>query len=161
VSDLPELPVEHLPRLSEWQSLVERPFSLSDLLKQDGNLDLAVAFAQLFWPTFTEIDGCILRKEQYDPDSFQSWMHSTNGDRRQIESVLNHLHIYDLFQNDREYSLEVYEYVAEILRRTWRAALSEQFPDRRFIFHYATEPDDYGPTIYFWQDRGEEQGAIQ
>ncbi|WP_189089804.1 hypothetical protein [Deinococcus ruber] len=161
MSDLPEPPVERLPRLAEWQSLVERPFSLSDLLYPDGNLDLSVAFAQLFWPTFMEIDGCVLRKERYSPDNFQSWMQSTNRDRRQVESLLNHLHVYDLFRDDKEYSLEVYEYVAKILCRTWQVALSEQFPDKQFIFHYVTEPDDYGPIIYFWQYREEEQGARQ
>ncbi|THF67964.1 hypothetical protein E7T06_18610 [Deinococcus sp. Arct2-2] len=159
MSYIPLPPIQHLPRLKVQQELWGEQFDLSEYLNKKGNRDLAVAFASLFWPQFIEVDGCILRAENYDPVSFQNWMKSTEGNRSQVESVLNHLHVYDLFQDDLEHPLEVYEYLAQILHRTWQAALTEQFPDKKFKFHYATEPDDYGPTLYFWQDRQEEQGA--
>ncbi|WP_415784323.1 hypothetical protein [Deinococcus saxicola] len=156
MSEVPPPPVQHLPLLKEWQQLNSGEFGLSDLLAAEGNLDIITACAQLFWPKFIEIDGCVLREDVYSPENFQNWMTSTNGNRISVESVMNHIHIYDILPNPGgqeyrgpEYALEVFEYIAEILQRTWKAALAEKFPSKTFIFKYVTEPDDYGPTIYF------------
>lgn len=133
-------------------------------MEAEGNLDLAVAFAAFFWPEFIEVSGCILFKDRYSQEGFAIWMKTLNNDLGHVESMMNHTHFYDLTLNDErrdEQQLQTYEYVARVAERTWRAALAEQFPDRRFKFVHATEPDDYGPTLYFWQVRDTPEGDIQ
>jgi hypothetical protein len=59
--------------------------------------------------------------------------------------------MYDVFPNtDQETPLEAYEYIAQRLLEMWSAALRQQYPTVTSCFHYATEPDEYGPTITFW-----------
>jgi len=48
-------------------------------------------------------------------------------------------------------SLDIYEYFAEMLLKFWKFSLYDRFPDKKFEFIYGTEPDDYGPTLTFFQ----------
>ena len=125
-------------------------------MKFEGNLDLAAAHAQFFYPEFIEIRGCIIFKDRHDAESLDAWIRKCDGDLSSVESIINHMHFYDFPTNDTrksEHRLETYEYLAKIAKRTWKAALAEQFPGRQFEFQYVTELDEYGPTLYFWQVR--------
>lgn len=42
---------------------------------------------------------------------------------------------------------------AEVAVVSWRDTLAAAFPDRTFTVTLADEPDEYGPTATFWQDR--------
>ena len=109
----------------------------------------AIAFTSLFWPEFIEVEGCVLLKERYSPTNLEEWLTHYGGDRTQTEAMINHTHLYDLFSNSlSEVSLEALEYLGTVLLCTWRSALASQFPARQFRLDLATEPDDYGPTIY-------------
>nr|RIY11503.1 hypothetical protein D3W47_06065 [Deinococcus sp. RM] len=123
----------------------------TDLLSNEGNILHAVALSAILWPRFIEFEEHVIRADRFDLENFRQWQESTGHKRQAIESVLNHVHIYDLLPSNDEAPLEAYEYLAQVLLRTWKAALGEQHPTRQFQFHYATEPDDYGPTVYVWQ----------
>ncbi len=131
--------------------------SMSDYLYYYGNLDLAVAFAEYFWPKIVEVEGCYLLAPNYAKTSLTDWLDSLEGDKSRVEAVINHVHIYDLFENPTknhgEYDLKVYEYLALTLQQSWRAALQMQFPEVKFDVTFATEPDDYGPTVTFYAVR--------
>ena len=157
----PVPPLSLLPRLTELQAVNRADFSLNSLINIEGNLDLAVAHAQYFWPEFVEVESCIIFKDRFNSENLQNWIQSLEGDLSRVESIINHTHFYDFTLNDprqEEQQLETYEYLAKVAMRTWRAALAEQFPDRRFEFRYVTEPDDYGPTLYFCQIRDVPEG---
>ncbi|MFK7600788.1 hypothetical protein ACI3L1_01115 [Deinococcus sp. SM5_A1] len=157
----PSLPLEHLPRLKEWQRETDDGVSLSDLIGVEGNPELAVAFADLSWPTFIEVDGCIIRQGAYTSERFDRWMETTGRNCTQVEQMLNHIHTTYLLPNSPQYSSAIYEYLAGVIRSGWNAASAAQFPDRKFVILCETEPDDYGPTIYFWQDRPDDQGVAK
>ncbi|MFT2718437.1 hypothetical protein ACMT4L_00410 [Deinococcus sp. A31D244] len=143
----PELPnpAALLTALGTWTTRA------TDLLYNEGNLLHAVALSAILWPRFIEFEEHVIREDRFDPENFRHWQESTGQNRQAVESVLNHVHIYDLLPSNAEAPLEAYEYLAQVLLRTWKAALGEQHPTRQFEFHYATEPDDYGPTVYVWQ----------
>ena len=66
--------------------------------------------------------------------------------------MLNQVDVYDLLINsEREVGLEVYEYLGQVLVKIWNCVLLAAFPTKRFEFSYAREPDEYGPTVNFWQ----------
>lgn len=97
----------------------------------------------------------MLLAERYSPESFEEWKQHFAGNRQAIESMVNHTHVYDLFLNaaDPEVVAEdVWEHVGQTLFVSWQAAVHQAFPASRFTFGYATEPDEYGPTITFWQE---------
>ena len=50
-----------------------------------------------------------------------------------------------------EGDLPALEEAGRRLAAAWTAALAARFPDRRFTVEFATEPDEYGPTVSFHQ----------
>jgi hypothetical protein len=150
----PRLPSGDLPQLQAWRDRWQRPnFGVWDFLDYHADVELAAAFASLFWPEFVEVDGFVLLAARYTPESLEEWRAAYPADRRAVESVLNEVHVYDLFsrRSSEGVPLAVHEYVGQVLRRTWSCALEAAFPDRRFELSYRTEPHAYGPTLTFWQ----------
>lgn len=143
-----------LPDFQQWlsQNQPGQPH-LWEYVRQRTNVDLAAAYASLFWPDFLEVEGCVLLAERYDPQEFAQWLEHFKGNTEQLERMLNHVHVYDLILDPAAdaVDIQVWEHIGQALLHCWRAALRTQFPERAFGFSYATEPNVYGPTISFWQ----------
>lgn len=136
-----------LPTVASWRAgFGDAPDTL-DFLRYHGSATLAVVFTALFWPRFVEVRGCVLFAEFFDEARFEQWWQQLDGDCSAIESTVNHLHLWDAF--DDEVPPEALRHLAEVLAKTWHCALHGQFPDREFSVHVTDEPDDYGPTIRF------------
>ncbi|MBA2378018.1 MAG: hypothetical protein H0V76_00410, partial [Blastocatellia bacterium] len=54
-----------------------------------GSFSLAVGYASIFWPTFVNFEDYILR-EGFSVDSLKGFEEACSGDKRAIESVMNH-----------------------------------------------------------------------
>jgi hypothetical protein len=128
--------------LSYWNYLAMR-----------AELDVAAVLSKLLFPDLVEVQNCILLAEQFDPATFATWQQQFPGEEAKIEAVMNHVHVYDLFLNapQQHYPLELYEYLARVLLQCWRQTVEAQFPDRTFVFELTSEPEDYGPTLTFYQ----------
>jgi hypothetical protein len=104
------------------------------------------------YTSFVEVEGCILLRAHYQHNNFLEWKEKCDSDITQIESIMNHVHLYDVVQDiEVKLSLKKYEVAAAELLWAWKHALESQFPDRSFNFEYETEPRAYGPTIWFYQ----------
>ncbi len=137
-----------LPRFDEWRRDVAGSVGMWDYATQKGGITLAIAFGSLFWPRLIEVEDCVLLVERYDPDVFQQWRDRLGNEREAIERVINHVHLWDLFDPDSEgVPARELDSLAAVLGRTWRAALDAQFPDRIGEVHVAREGEDYGPTL--------------
>jgi hypothetical protein len=139
-----------LPRIAGWRSSLTGAGSLGlwDYLGQEGGATLAVGFAGLFWPSFVEVRGCVLLSERYDAATFEEWWAKLDGDVRGIEAVVNHVHLWDLFDPEAErVPDEALVDLAEVLARCWRAALADRYPGRSFDVAVTADEAEYGPTI--------------
>ncbi len=58
----------------------------------EGSFRLAVGYSTIFWPPFVEFERYVLR-DGFSVESLRGFEHQCGGDRRQIEAVMNHLHI--------------------------------------------------------------------
>ena len=149
-----------LTRFQAWKAGVHtrtgepaRDVRLWTCLYSEASADLVVAFFKLFWPDVIEVEGYVLLTEHYDQAKLANWLEwqrRTGGERWKLEATLNEVHLYHVFLADA--ALPVLEYLATVLARCWRTALREAFPERRFIVFYASEPEDYGPTLTIWQE---------
>jgi hypothetical protein len=154
IGGVPSLNTSLLPTFQKYKQDNESwipNFDTWDYLNLRADFDLAAAFVKLFSPDFLEVDGCILLQRSYTPEAFSEWLERYSGDKSAVESMLNHVHICDLFPNcpkDVEYSEQLYEFLAHALMVGWKSALGEAFPDRRFVF---TLRHGYGPEISFHQ----------
>lgn len=147
------LELADLSGIARWLSEDER--SVWDLLGAKGGAELALAFSSFFWPEFVEVEDCVLLGERYSPSRFQDWWKELGGDRSRIEEVVNHVHLWDLFNLDEE-SLpdEAIRDLAVVLASTWRCALQYRFPRKTFEVRVTLDdPEEYGPTISFFAIR--------
>lgn len=155
VRGLPSLDVSILPIFEKYKKDNESwipDFDTWSYLNLRADFDLAAAFAKLFWPDFVEVDGCVLLQREYSPEAFAEWMERFDGDRRAVESMLNHVHISDLFLNSRKdvtYPGELYDFLAHALMLGWKQVLQDKYPDKRFTFTLRYSPS---PEISFHQN---------
>lgn len=119
-----------------------------EFLPNEGGAELAIAFCALFWPDFIEVEGCIILREKYIPSSFETWWKQLDGDRTAVESVLNHVHLWDLFSGDENIPEGGLEYLGGVLRCCWECSLRQAFPGHTFDVRLAVDADEYGPTLY-------------
>lgn len=137
-----------LVKFSEWKG--KQNWSLWDYLMAHGNMDLAVAFSELFWPIVVKIEDCYLRAGICTLEEFRTLSAELEGNSQRIETLANHLHLYDLFFSSGYSSdIDVYEHLGHLLQKSWMCALNDQFPDVHFNVILSSEPDDYGPTLTF------------
>jgi hypothetical protein len=107
---------------------------------------------ELVWPRFIELNGLVIRDQPGVRDSFDQWQKRHGEESWRIESVMNHVHLYDFVGDDyTDTELPTLERTALRIQASWRVALIHEFPDRTFEVTYATEPDEYGPTVSFHQ----------
>ncbi len=143
----------NLPALRRWRSENNPSLDAWDFLREAGGLQMCLAFSHLFWPSFVLIKGCVLLERRYEPKNFEKWWQELKGDRKRIESVINHVHLYVLFPADPEMgdTDEPFVELGEILAACWSCALSKAFPERKFDVSVTNDEEDYGPTIHFMQ----------
>ena len=123
-----------IPERSRWND--GAGIDVESWLESRGDFALALAFTTLFWPRFTEFDGCVLFAE-FNLQSFSGFMEHVRGDRRAVEAVMNHRHLVDLFTNGiATASPEQLEYLGLVLTDIWRTKLARDFPNRKFDVHF-------------------------
>lgn len=128
-----------------------------DWLAYTGSLGQAIAYAELFWPSFVDHDGYILLAGRFDQANFQTWVAATGGDKRAVEGVINHTHILDLFvKHESEPTREQVVWLGRLLREMWQAKVDRDFPGRGVIVSFSEDAGDdlLGYEITVFQSPG-------
>jgi hypothetical protein len=89
--------------------------SLEHWVDSTCNYGLAVGYSTVFWPTFVLYEDYILR-EGFTLDTVRSWEKQCKGNKRDVESVLNHIHIADIHQNRDDISEEKVVFLGRVLK---------------------------------------------
>jgi hypothetical protein len=117
---IPELPLWNNGKgisLGAWTSCIAR-------------YDHAIGYATLFWPDFVLYDDCVFLYEP-DPEIYQEWMTGCKGDKSEVERVMNHRHITDMFINSEiEPTKEIIMHLGRLLKDMWQCRLQRDFPER-------------------------------
>src|SRR5829696_6310122 len=116
-----------LPELVAMQRTNAHDVAPSDYISMFGPA-AAIVLAELFWPRWIEIQGCVLFADRYHPDNFQAWWTSLEGDIPRIESMINHTHLEDiwprrLYEEFDPATAQGLRSLAQILAQSWAAAL--------------------------------------
>jgi len=127
-----------IPDLKNWKRQDGKTFSIDDWIISEGNVSFAIGYSYLFWPDFIEYEDCVIIKKHFDAGNFESWKQSGSvKDYSQIEKVLNHIHILDLFGTDKkkdEVNYEQIKFLGNKICEIFNTKLKVQFPDRDFVF---------------------------
>ena len=107
-----------------------------------GNFQLAIGYSALFWPSFVEFEGYVLR-ESFTVDGLRAWERQCGSDRKAIESVMNHLHIADThYTGCPDINRDRVVYLGRTLRDIYTAKLAFQFPGRSFTVSFDDSDSD-------------------
>jgi len=119
-----------------------------------ARVDQFICYIDIMWPEFIEKEGLILRSTSIpeDWDSFVQQAKDANWSERDVEYIINHLHITDLFINDPDrdgIDSEVYRFLADLVTHFWTYRLKELFPEKQFEVGIADR--DISPEVYAFQ----------
>jgi|SRR5882672_12069390 len=109
------------------------------------------AYREIFWPDFTEHDGCVFLA--FDETTYQQWFRQTGGNKQAIEVVMNHRHIVDLLPEAVESpTRSLIIAFGQLMRELLEAKLQRDFPKRNFSVRFPLEDHqdltDYEITFY-------------
>lgn len=133
-----------LPEVIRWKEGWDIDLDLQDFVTQRVSIAQAVAVSSLMFPDYIEVQNCIILRDKYDHDNFIEWWDNLNGDAREVEKVINHTHLWELFDPVEEIENQALEMLARQMAICWRVKAESEFPGRRFD---AVVTNDYGPTV--------------
>jgi hypothetical protein len=146
-----ELEAQLIP--DRWLGLDGKPVSIDVWLGGIGRYDHAIGYAGLFWPSFVEVEGCVFFGSE-KPASFEGFWKQTGGNRKDVETVINHRHICDLFMQAPTANAAQALWLGRKLKEMWAAKLQRDFPHKRFTVFFPEEFDIErdNPAITFCQE---------
>lgn len=140
-------PMEYA-RIKSWVDDWGGAVDYLDYVKSNGDMALMMAFSQIFWPRFIEVEGCVLWDRSYEKSNFNSWWDSLSGDSQRIEVMLNQLRVWQLVESgDTDEDWQALEFIAVRIAKSWRSALCVEFPGRDFDVRVIDSED--GPIVTF------------
>lgn len=111
------------------------------------------AVVRLMWPRFNIHRGCVLAAD-FSSLNVDHWWDVFGGDTREIEGMVNHLHLWDLLNEPDDPNEDDEKRLRSLgndMVVTWDLALSDAFPSREFEVRLTEDADeDYGPTVTFF-----------
>ncbi|MFT3676818.1 MAG: hypothetical protein QM781_13075 [Chitinophagaceae bacterium] len=141
-------------RFEDWKEKWEDSSSieLKDYISFNIHPEDVLILSSLFFPSMIEVDSCIFFKSHYNPDSYLIWKNKFNNDSKAIERMVNHVHIYDVFDHCSDtISESIFEEVARLLQKSWIYYFRSLYPDKQINVEYVSGDMDYGPTLYVYQ----------
>jgi hypothetical protein len=158
-----EIPESMVAELAAWNQ--GRGIDLESWVGCAGNFRLAIGYVPVFWPRFVEFEGYILR-DGFSLESLRGFESHCAGDRRAVETVMNHLHIADIQHvGCEDLTSDKAILLGEALREIYEAKLRWQFPGKSCTvsFHKPEDASDVmGYEVSFWQEPHEDpRGSAQ
>ena len=133
--------------LPEYESFgrVNYDWNIEKHLNLNYNIDAAIAFSKLYFPTFIKYKNCIILENRFDEPIFNEWFNEFNGNIEQTERMCNLYELKDIFHiNGSTQTEEKIEQLGRILKKSWELNAKELFPDRKLeVFLFREEGNDY------------------
>ncbi len=119
------------------------------------NPEDALIFCGLLFPAFIERAGGVFLDGRFDQENFAQWSERLNGNVYEVERLINHVHVYDVFSGcSEDVADSVFEKLSEVIGFCWEVALKNKFPHKKFKVEVSNSDQDYGPVVTFFQVSG-------
>lgn len=104
--------------------------SAEDWVGCAGSFELAIGYSLVFWPTFNRM-GSYIVSGGVSKKAIEGW-ESRGHSQREIEVVLNHLHIVDMQAGVPQPTEAQVIFLGRTLKSIWTVKLAADFPDTSF-----------------------------
>lgn len=108
-----------------------------------------MSIGRFLLPEFIEFQGGVFLKSRFSEERFSEWIEHFR-DISEVEKMMNHTHVYDVFGYTKDATDEEFLQVAKLLQKTWAIALSTVFPNNNFDVTLQNSDQDYGPVVGFY-----------
>ena len=101
-------------------------------------------------------EDCVFFADRFTKENYDAFMKQTNGDKRAVEVVMNHVHILDIFCNAQPRpNREMAVYVGRVLKDIWQTKLNRDFPKRNVTVSFPEEYEEdlLNYEVSFFQER--------
>ncbi|WP_240915812.1 hypothetical protein [Metapseudomonas otitidis] len=143
-----------LSRYELWKSGWDNKSQVDEYsyISDQCNPEDVLLSCRVVFPDFVVVENGVFLERNYSGDAFLSWLERFGGDLHAVERMINHTHLYDLFDGCVEdVDDRVFEQLAEVLAFSWKLILENKFPDRRFDVKISNSEQEYGPVVTFCQ----------
>jgi hypothetical protein len=130
-----------IPELGQWDDKrIITPWAWMGII---GRFDHAIGYSAIFWPDFVLVDDCIF-VEAPSAELYERWMSQQNRNRMEVEAVINHRHIVELFPRSGFVpARDVIAHLGVLLKDMWSCKLVRDFPGRHVTVNvYGSESAD-------------------
>ena len=139
----------NLPELAEWASASQsKKFDAKSFIRNNLTVAEGVALSMIMWPDFTEYRDGVFLSYAFNSSMVDEWFERLDT-LAAVETVVNHVHVWDMFPISTDAEEEAAVFFADVLAKSWRAALALRFPGRSFEVAVSNSPDQYGPEVSF------------
>lgn len=138
-----------MPQIKDWTAHVGA-FNLRTFMLANVSIAEAFSVAALLCPEFVEYRDCVFLKLFFDEKIVDSWFGQLKNDGPAVESVVNHIHLWDFFAPASDNENEALQVLAERMAGTWQYSAEMQFPHRRFAVEADNGSGNYGPTVVIY-----------
>lgn len=139
---------DEMPKFVEWSESFDPPARPIHYLSQRLSVTDAVLLLNLLAPPLIQVDGCVLLKDRYAPANFEQWSKQLDGASQAIESVINQMNLWDVFDPTDSAEESALDDIARTLVAIWPDHARRTFPDLTFGSELT---DSYGPGVTLFQ----------
>ncbi|WP_164487536.1 hypothetical protein [Pseudomonas sp. R3-18-08] len=147
-------PLVGLARYESWKSEWVKKDTIDEFsyISSKCHPEDVLLSCKLFFPDFVVVGDGVFLENKYDGNVFECWLKQFGGDLQATEKMINHTHLYDVFEGcSEDVDDRVFEQLAVAVALSWRLVLSDKFPGRKFTVDISNSDQDYGPVVTFWQ----------
>lgn len=147
-------PLVGLARYESWKSgwVEKEKVDEFSYISNMCNPEDVLLSCKLFFPDFVVVRGGVFLGSKFDGDIFDCWFKQFGGDLQAVEKMINHTHLYDVFDGcSEDVDDRVFAQLSEVVALSWRLVLNNKFPERKFNVDVSNSDQDYGPVVTFYQ----------
>lgn len=138
--------------LKDWQLQIGEETNIFDYISNTINPENVYLMGKyIFFPDISRFKEGFFLRERISEDVYNTWFYQLKGNISDIEKMINHVHVYDLFGHAENISDEVFLEIGKQIALSWKMYLQYLFPSNSFIVDFNDGSDDYGPTVTFYQ----------
>ena len=149
-----------IPELQDWNN--GKGVDVRSWIGALGKFQFMIAYSTIFWPQWKIYKEMIVSVDAPE-ELIDRWLSECKGDKKSVESVVNHLHIKDIhhaYNEDATHERMIF--LGNVLKEMYQCKLKRDFPERTVTVAFDSSPQedilDY--VLYLFQEHAAPNQAL-